>query len=103
VSSAKRAKFTPGGWGVSFIYRLYKVGVRTEANTGYPPAGIYNPANSINAQPGGIPIARSRQFPDNMYSSQGNKKKHEDIRKEVNTGEKEKGRKDINKYIKWQN
>jgi hypothetical protein len=30
VSSAKRAKFAPGVWGVSFIYKLYRVGDRTE-------------------------------------------------------------------------
>jgi hypothetical protein len=30
VSSAKSAKFTPGVWGVSFIYKLYRVGDRTE-------------------------------------------------------------------------
>jgi len=30
VSSAKRASWTPGVWGVSFIYKLYSVGARTE-------------------------------------------------------------------------
>jgi hypothetical protein len=30
VSSAKRAKFTLEVWGVSFMYKLYRVGERTE-------------------------------------------------------------------------
>jgi len=30
VSSAKRAKWTPGVCGASFVYKLYRVGTRTE-------------------------------------------------------------------------